>query len=88
MTYLSSELDGSDSGENSRCGREEGCGRSHGLSHAQVLPPQVEQVHGGHGVHGRVRLLVLCTQNQLGVSFSLPLCRNKAEHHTRAAVRL
>lgn len=67
MSYLSSDLGrgggGGHSGggrENSRrCGREEGYWRSHGFPHPQVLTPQVKQVHGGHGVLGRLSLLVL-----------------------------
>lgn len=47
--------------EASRCGRsKQGHGGSDSLAHSQVLATQIKEVHGRHGILGRLGLLILC----------------------------
>lgn len=86
LSYLSCDLCGGDgsshgggSGQSTRrrwC--EKGHGRRHGLAHAQVLTTQVEQVHGGDSVLGRLSLLILCTQEMSRPPSEVPPTSHRA----------
>lgn len=86
LSYLSCDLCGGDgsshgggSGQSTRrrwC--EKGHGWRHGFAHAQVLTTQVEQVHGGDGVLGRLSLLILCTQEMSRPPSEVPPTSHRA----------
>lgn len=86
LSYLSCDLCGGDgsshgggSGQSTRrCWCEKGHGWRHGFAHAQVLTTQVEQVHGGDGVLGRLSLLILCTQEMSRPPSEVPPTSHRA----------
>lgn len=71
MAYLSCDLGtGSSSSHSSggrkaprSCGCEEGHRWRHSLAYPQVLTPQVKEIHGGHGVLGRLGLIIFYRGN-------------------------